>query len=217
MPNSVPIVIGICGGSGSGKTTLAKELFEHFEGDAVILCQDSYYQDKSSLPETEIQNINFDHPGSIDWKLLNEHIRSLLKDRRVKVPVYDYITHSRIAEKEVSPASKIIIEGHLIFNNESIRNLIDLKVFIDIDMDLMLARRIIRDTMERGRSVESVLEQYLTTVKPMYLEYVKPSKDWAHRIISSKIEFSNAANIIANDYERIRMTKIIDQQKDKQC
>lgn len=183
----MPTVIGICGGSGSGKTTLASMLAASMgAGSAVLISQDSYYRDLGHLSMEDREVVNFDHPSSIDWSLFAGHIRKLSRRERVAVPVYDFVTHTRVSGKDVSPADVMVVEGHLIFDSEEIRPLFDLKLFLDAAPDILLLRRLRRDVSERGRSVDSVYEQYLKTVKPMFNEFVQTSRKWADVVLSAE-------------------------------
>lgn len=179
------IIIGVAGGSGSGKTTVANNLVKVFSReDAILIEQDSYYRELSHLAIEERALNNFDHPDSIEFELMKKHILELKNNKEVEIPIYDFKTHSRKKEKEVIHPSKIIVvEGILIFAVKEIRDLFDMKIFVDTDADEMLLRRIERDISERGRSFESVKNQYLRTVKPMYLEFCEPSKRYADVII----------------------------------
>lgn len=178
------LVIGIAGGTGSGKTTLAEKLLETFSGRAVLICQDSYYKDISHLPIEERAKTNFDHPDSLDFELLREHILRLKGNETIHVPVYDFCTHTRVkGENRVSPADILIVEGILLFTLPEIRELCDLKIFVDTDDDIRLLRRIERDMRVRGRDFTSIREQYVTTVKPMHDAFVEPNKRYADLII----------------------------------
>ncbi len=179
------LVIGIAGGSGSGKTTVAQELLQRVGPDKIAYLQhDSYYKDLSGLPPTQRTSINFDHPNSLDSDLLIEHIKGLLNNQSAEVPIYDFAIHSRTDKRfTVQPRRVIVVEGILIFTESSLRNLFDLKIFVDTDSDLRFIRRLERDITERGRTMESVIRQYLATVRPMHMEFVEPSKRYADVII----------------------------------
>jgi uridine kinase len=186
MPNSkTPLVIGIAGGSGSGKTTLAKLILDRIGSDRIaFLPHDAYYKDLSDLPPNQRAEINFDHPNSLDTALLIEHIIELLENQPVDLPVYDFKTHSRTAETyRVEPRPIIMVEGILIFTEKALRDILDVKIFVDTDPDLRFIRRLERDIEERGRTTKSVVRQYLSTVRPMHLEFVEPSKRYADVII----------------------------------
>jgi len=179
------LVIGIAGGSGSGKTTVAQELLQRVGPDKIAYLQhDSYYKDLSGLPPAQRTSINFDHPNSLDSDLLIEHIKGLLNNQPAEVPIYDFATHSRTDQRfTVQPRRVIVVEGILIFTESSLRNLFDLKIFVDTDSDLRFIRRLERDITERGSTMESVIRQYLATVRPMHMEFVEPSKRYADVII----------------------------------
>lgn len=186
MPNSkTPLVIGIAGGSGSGKTTLAKLILDRIGSDRIaFLPHDAYYKDLSDLPPNQRAEINFDHPNSLDTTLLIEHIIELLENKPVDLPVYDFKTHSRTTETyRVEPRPIIMVEGILIFTEKALRDILDVKIFVDTDPDLRFIRRLERDIEERGRTTTSVVRQYLSTVRPMHLEFVEPSKRYADVII----------------------------------
>lgn len=178
-------VIGICGGTGSGKTTITERLARTLSNDGVVvLQQDHYYKDLSHLSAAERARCNFDHPSALDTALFVQHVHSLREGRAIERPVYDFTQHRRVPEKvkiEARPA--ILVEGILIFENEELRNLMDLKIFVDTDADIRFIRRLVRDVQERGRTLESVVEQYQKTVRPMHLEFVEPSKRYADIII----------------------------------
>ncbi len=179
------ILIGIAGGSGSGKTTLANKLIECFGSDEVsILRHDNYYKRHDELPYEERTKLNYDHPDSFDTALLCEHIRALKDGHSIEMPVYDYSQHNRSDQVIlVQPAPVIILEGIMIFADQELCSLLDIKVFVDTDADVRILRRILRDVKERGRSLDSVINQYLTTVKPMHEQFVDPSKRKADLII----------------------------------
>lgn len=179
------LVIGIAGGSGSGKTTVVKAITEQLKDRVVVIPQDSYYKDSSHLSEEEKKYMNFDHPDSIDFKLLNSHLKLLKDGKSIEQPVYSYITCSRSKTETitVNPAEVIIIEGILIFTCAELRKQMDIKLFVDADDDDRLMRVMARDILERGKTVETVIERYTKTVKPMYLQFIEPSKRYADIII----------------------------------
>ena len=179
------ILIGVAGGSGSGKTTVAHNLVKAFKAeDATLVEQDAYYRDLTNMTLEEKAKVNFDHPNSIEFELLKKHLVALKNGESIDRPIYDFTTHSRKEGSVKINSSKIIIvEGILIFAVPEIRELLDVKIFVDTDADEMILRRIERDMKERGRSFESVKDQYLTTVKPMFLEFCEPSKRYADIII----------------------------------
>lgn len=178
-------VVGICGGTGSGKTTITDRLSRVLSNDGVlVLQQDHYYKDLSHLCLQERARCNFDHPSALDTALFIEHIHCLREGRAIERPVYDFTQHRRVAEMvKIEPRPAILVEGILIFENEALRNLMDLKIFVDTDADIRFIRRLVRDVLERGRTLESVVEQYQKTVRPMHLEFVEPSKRYADIII----------------------------------
>ena len=179
------IVIGIAGGSGSGKTTVVKSIINQLNGRVVVIPQDSYYKDSSHLPLEERQKINFDHPDAIDWKLLCQQIRERKQGKTIEQPVYSYLTCSRSKTETVTvePADVIIVEGILIFTCKELRDQMNMKVFVDADDDDRLMRIIIRDMAERGRTIETAIEHYTETVKPMHLQFIEPSKRYADIIV----------------------------------
>ncbi|MDO4589439.1 MAG: uridine kinase [Fusobacterium sp.] len=179
------ILVGVAGGSGSGKTTIANNLVKAFHPDvATLLEQDAYYKELTNMTIEEKAQVNFDHPDSIEFELLKKHIEALKNGESIERPIYDFTTHSRKSGTvKINPTKIIIVEGILIFAVPEIRELFDVKIFVDTDADEMILRRIERDINERGRSFESIKNQYLTTVKPMYLEFCEPSKRYADVII----------------------------------
>jgi len=183
MPQSM--IIGISGGTGSGKTTVAQKIIASIgESDAVYLQQDSYYLNLEDMPLDQRQRVNFDHPDAFDDALLLRHLETLRAGESIDRPIYDFVTHSRKKETiRVEPLPVIIVEGILVFFDAGIRSLMDLKIFVDTDADIRFIRRLERDIHARGRSVESVIEQYLTTVRPMHLQFVAPTMRYADIIL----------------------------------
>ncbi len=179
------LTIGISGGTGSGKTTITNRLIEALSEESVlILQQDHYYKDLPHLPLEERAKQNFDHPESLDTPLLVSHVRALREGNSIERPVYDFTQHRRVpATVHLDPRPAIIVEGILIFENPALRNLLDIKIFVDTDADLRFIRRMRRDVRERGRTAESVVQQYLSTVRPMHMEFIEPSKRYADVII----------------------------------
>jgi uridine kinase len=179
------LVVGIAGGTGSGKTTVVEKIVKRFHSDhVVVLTQDSYYKDNSHLPLEKRQRINFDHPASLEFTLMIDHIKKLKRGETIQQPIYSYITCTRSKETiTVKPADVIILEGILILADARLRKLIDIKVYVDADIDDRLGRVILRDINERGRSVIQVLERYEKTVKPMHLQFIEPTKRYADIII----------------------------------
>jgi uridine kinase len=182
---TIMLIVGIAGGTGSGKSTVVKKIMEVFPDDEVIVVpQDSYYKDNIEISLEERQKINFDHPDSIEWSLLTDHLKILKKGLSVKMPVYSYLTCLRADETiTLKPAKVVLVEGILILTDEVLRNLLDIKVFVDADADDRLGRVIKRDIIERGRSVHKVLERYHDSVKPSHLQFIEPSKRYADIII----------------------------------
>ncbi len=178
------IIIGIAGGTGSGKTTLTRKLQETFGPDVSVVYHDNYYKRHDGMTYAQRAALNYDHPDAFDTVLMVEHLRQLLDGRSVQCPVYDYTVHNRSDETiEVRPTKVMIVEGILIFENKSLRDLMDIKIFVDTDADVRILRRILRDVKERGRSLDSVISQYLTTVKPMHEQFVQPSRQYADIVV----------------------------------
>lgn len=179
------LTVGISGGTGSGKTTITNRLIEALSEDRIlILQQDHYYKDLPHLPLEERAKQNFDHPESLDTPLLVSHVHALREGNAIERPVYDFTQHRRVpATVHLEPRPALIVEGILIFENEALRNLLDIKIFVDTDADLRFIRRMRRDVRERGRTAESVVDQYLSTVRPMHMEFIEPSKRYADVII----------------------------------
>lgn len=203
---SKPIVIGIAGGTGSGKTTVAQAILARVGPENVALLeQDAYYRDLSYLPLEERAKINFDHPDSLENELLIAHLQALLARKAVDVPVYNFSVHTRLPQtRRVEPAGVILVEGLLIFADRALRELMDIKVYVDTDADLRFIRRLQRDIAERGRTLASVIEQYLSTVRPMHLEFVEPSKRYADVIIPE-----GGYNRVALDMVVARLEKLL--------
>jgi uridine kinase len=203
------LVIGIAGGSGSGKTTVVKAITQQLGGQVVVIPQDSYYKDSSHVPVEERRNINFDHPDAIDWKLMCQQIRELKQGRTIEQPVYSYITCSRSKTETVTvePAEVIIIEGILIFTCKELRDQMNIKIFVDADDDDRLMRIMVRDIAERGRTVETAIEHYCDTVKPMHLQFIEPSKRFADIIVPQGGHNKVAIDVISATVEKA-MSKI---------
>ncbi|MBI4758375.1 MAG: uridine kinase [Chloroflexi bacterium] len=199
------LIVGIAGGTGSGKTTLVRKLLELLEGRSVVVIeQDAYYQDQGQTPMEERRRINYDHPDALDNDLLVSHLRDLRAGKAIEKPIYDFTTCTRTGETvHVEPADVIIVEGILILENPRLRALMDLKLFVDTDPDVRFIRRLQRDLVERGRTIESVIGQYLETVRPMHLEFVEPSKRYADVIIPEGGFNEAALNMIAARLEYI--------------
>ena len=185
MKHPDPLVIGIAGGSGSGKTTVAQAILQRVGTDRIAFLQhDSYYKDLRGLPPAQRNEFNFDHPNSLETDLLIKHIAALRNAKPVEVPIYDFATDSRTSRTfTVQPRNVILVEGILIFTEAALRKMFDIKIFVDTDADLRFIRRLERDIHERGRTTDSVIKQYMLTVRPMHLEFVEPSKRYADIII----------------------------------
>ena len=209
------LVIGIAGGSGSGKTTVVNSITSRLKEKVVIIPQDSYYKDSSHLPMEERQQINFDHPDAIDFKLLCQQLAELKEGKTIEQPVYSYITCSRSKTETVTvaPAEVIIIEGILIFSCKELRDQMDIKVFVDADDDDRLMRVMARDILERGKTVETVIERYTKTVKPMYLQFIEPSKRYADIIIPQGGHNQVAINMISATVEKSLREKKKEEQR----
>ncbi len=200
-----PIVVGIAGGSGSGKTTVVHRILDRVGWDRIAyLPHDAYYKDASHLPWEERVHLNFDHPNSLDNDLLITHIQMLLRGEPVDVPIYDFSTHTRKQEtRRVLPSPVILVEGILVFADERLRNLMDIKIYVDTAADIRFIRRLLRDIKERGRSVDSVIEQYQSTVRPMHMQFVEPSKEYADIIIPEGGHNDVAMEMVIGRIERL--------------
>lgn len=181
----IMLIIGIAGGTGSGKTTVALKIMQSLKGeDVLLLSQDSYYKDSSDVPVEKRQDINFDHPDAFDWKLLNEQMHLLIKGKSIEQPTYSYITCTRQDKTiHIDPPQVIIVEGIMSLWNKELRNMMDIKIYVDTDSDERLIRVIHRDILERGRTIETVMERYNKVLKPMHLEFIEPCKRYADLII----------------------------------
>jgi len=178
------MVIGIAGGTGSGKTTLTQKLKERFGEDVSVLYHDNYYKSHSELPFEERSKLNYDHPSAFDTDRIVRDLQALRRGEAIQSPTYDYTVHDRSDKTiEIRPTRVIIVEGILIFENKALRDLMDIKIFVDTDADVRILRRVLRDVKERGRTLDSVVNQYLTTVKPMHEAFVEPSKKYADVIV----------------------------------
>lgn len=178
------IIIGIAGGTGSGKTTLTRQLKQRFGNAAAVISYDNYYKRHDDLPYTERCKLNYDHPDAFDTGLLVAHLNALRRGETIACPVYDFTRHNRSDRTlAIAPAPVIIVEGILIFAQKCLRDLMDIKIFVDTDADVRILRRVMRDVKKRGRSLDSIAAQYLSTVKPMHEQFVEPSKRWADIII----------------------------------
>lgn len=178
------MVIGIAGGTGSGKTTITKKLVQRFGGDVSVIYHDNYYKAHHNMPYEERAKLNYDHPDSFDTDILIEDLKQLRAGHSIKCPVYDYSIHDRTDRTiTVRPARVIIVEGILIFQSRELCDLMDIKIFVDTDADVRILRRIVRDVRDRGRSLDSVVNQYLTTVKPMHEQFVEPTRKYADIVV----------------------------------
>jgi uridine kinase len=198
-PTMGPLVIGLAGGSGSGKTTIAVSVIEAIGSDDVTLIQhDAYYRVQSHLPLEEREKVNYDHPDSLETDLLVSHLEDLIAGKAIERQVYDFTIHDRTGETvTVEPKPVIIIEGILVLSEPALRDLMDLKIYVDTDADLRLARRWERDMTERGRSFSSVRDQYLETVRPMHLQFVEPSKRYADIVIPEGYNLGAVSTVIS--------------------
>ena len=199
-----PVIIGVTGGSGSGKTSVCREIFKQFQGKSIMMLEhDSYYKDQSHMSFEERLETNYDHPLAIDTDLLIEQLKQLIAGEAVDIPVYDYTNHTRSEEViHQEPKEVIILEGIMILENQRLRDLMDIKIFVDTDDDLRIIRRIQRDMTERGRSLDSIIDQYLGVVKKMHEQFIEPTKKYADVIIPE-----GAHNTVAIDLmvSKIRM------------
>ena len=204
-----PIIIGIAGGSGSGKTTLARNIANHFGDKISVLRHDDYYKSQKSMTLEERSRMNDDHPSAFDTGLLIKHLDMLKSGQAVNSPVYDYKIHDRSRDiRRVEPSSVIILEGILIFENKEVLSRLDMKIFVDTDPDVRIIRRIVRDVKKRGRTLESVIEQYLSTVKPMHEAFVEPSKKNADIIIPEGGKNPVAYGMIIDKIEKHIFNKV---------
>lgn len=205
-----PIIIGVAGGSGSGKSTVARQIYEHFSGKSIMIIEhDSYYKDQSHLPFEERLKTNYDHPFAFDTDLLIEHLKKLLNYEAIDEPVYDYTRHTRSdATVHHEPREVIILEGILILDDSRLRDLMDIKIYVDTDDDIRIIRRIKRDMQERGRTLDSVIEQYLTVVKEMHEQFVEPSKKYADIIFPE-----GGFNEVAIDLMKTKIQTIFDERE----
>lgn len=197
------LVIGIAGGSGSGKTTLMKNIVARFGDDITVLSHDNYYRRHDNLTYEERCQLNYDEPASLETDLMARQLDQLRQGIAIDCPVYDFTVHNRSSETiHIEPRKVIIVEGILIFENKALRDLMDIRVFVDADADIRLCRRVKRDVNKRGRSLESVLEQYQQTVKPMHDKYVEPSKRYAHILVPEGGKNTVALDLIMNLIQR---------------
>lgn len=200
-----PLIIGVTGGSGSGKTSVTRAIYDHFPGKSIMIIEhDSYYKDQSHLEFEERLKTNYDHPLAFDTKLMIDHIKKLMNYESIDVPVYDYARHTRSDEViHHEPQEVIIIEGIMVLVDKELRDLMDIKLYVDTDDDIRIIRRIKRDMEERGRSLDSIIEQYLDVVKIMHDQFVEPSKRYADVIIPEGSENQVAIDLVANKIQNI--------------
>lgn len=193
-----PVLIGISGGTGSGKSTVAQEIYRKFgESCIAMIEQDSYYKDQSSLLMDERVKTNYDHPDAFDTPLLIEHLKKLSKGENIEKPIYDFSIHTRKKETiKVEPRDIIIVEGILVFQDLELRNMLDIKIYVDTDADVRIIRRLVRDINERGRTVQSVIDQYLNVVRPMHMQFTEPTKRYADIIVPEGGQNKVAIDII---------------------
>jgi uridine kinase len=203
-----PLVIGIAGGTGSGKSTVARNLAAGLPAGVLsLLDHDSYYRDRKDLPFAERAQLNYDHPDSLETELLVEHLTRLRNGEAVEVPMYDFTTHTRrIETRRIEPTPVIVVEGILVLQNSALRSKLDIKIFVDTDPDIRVFRRIRRDLEQRGRSFDSVRDQYYSTVRPMHLTFVEPSRRWADLIIPEGGENRIALDLIIGKLKNVLAT-----------
>ena len=211
MTKKTPLIIGITGGSGSGKTSVTNAISEVFKNHSVVVIQqDFYYKDQSHLKFEERLNTNYDHPLAFDNDLLLEHIHNLLDNKAIEKPVYDYAKHTRSSETiTIEPKDVIILEGILVLEDERLRNMMNIKLFVDTDADLRIIRRILRDINERGRTVDSVVDQYLNVVRPMHNQFIEPTKKYADVIIPEGGQNEVAIDLMVTKIKTILETDVI--------
>ncbi|MRH43036.1 uridine kinase [Aquibacillus halophilus] len=210
MSKKKPIVIGVAGGSGSGKTSVTRSICQRFTDKTILVIeQDYYYKDQAHLPFEERLQTNYDHPLAFDNDLLIQHVHDLLNDKTIEKPVYDYKVHTRSNEViDVEPKEVIILEGILILEDPRLLDLMDIKVFVDTDADLRIIRRMLRDIKERGRTIDSVIDQYINEVRPMHLQFVEPTKRYADIIIPEGGQNHVAIDLMATKIQTILNSKI---------
>lgn len=198
------IMIGIAGGTGSGKSTFTNRLKEYFGDDVTVIYHDNYYRRRDEMTYEERTKVNYDHPSALETELLVEHLKSLKEGKSIECPIYDFTQHNRSNKSYTIHPSKIfLIEGILIFSDEQLRDLFDIKIFVEADADERILRRVVRDVKERGRDIDNIMEQYLTTVKPMHALYVEPTKTTADLIINSGM------NDVAFDIMRTKIESLL--------
>lgn len=200
-------IIGIAGGTGSGKSTLSKKIKEALKEDVTLICHDNYYKDSSHLPFEERAKQNYDHPSAFDTELLIKHLKELKQGKEIDMPTYSFVEHIRNKETiRVKPSRVIILEGILIFENQELRDMMDMKIFVDTDADVRFIRRMSRDVKSRGRDIDSVVNQYLSTVKPMHEQFVEPSKKYADIIVPE-----GGHNLVALEMINERLRRLVEE------
>ncbi|UOR12230.1 uridine kinase [Halobacillus amylolyticus] len=204
-----PVVIGVAGGTGSGKTSVTRSIIQRFADKTILMVeQDYYYKDQSHLPLEERLRTNYDHPLAFDNDLLIEHLKDLIQQKSVSKPVYDYKMHTRSDETiHIEPKEVIIVEGILVLEDDRLRDLMDIKVFVDTDADVRIIRRMMRDINERGRTLDSVIEQYTSVVRPMHLQFVEPTKRYADLIIPEGGQNHVAIDLMATKIQTVLYEK----------
>ena len=200
------VIIGIAGGTGSGKSTFTNRLKDEFKDQVAVLYHDNYYRAQDDIPFEERKKVNYDHPDAFETELLIEHIKQLKEGHAIQCPVYDYAAHNRSKEVEIQPKRVILLEGILVLADPRLRDLLDIKVFVEADADERILRRVIRDVKERGRDLEGVVDQYLTTVKPMHYLYVEPTRALADVVINSGM------NPVAFEMMKHNIQKLLDEE-----
>lgn len=207
MSKNKPIIIGVTGGSGSGKTSVSRAILNHFPNHSIMMLEhDSYYKDQSHLQFEDRLSTNYDHPLAFDTDLLIEHVEKLINYETIEIPVYDYVEHTRSSQVVIQePKEVIILEGIMILEDERLRNLMDIKIYVDTDDDIRIIRRIKRDMEERGRTLDSVIGQYLGVVKPMYHQFIEPTKRYADVIVPEGGENHVAIDLITTKINSILM------------
>jgi len=207
--NTNPIIIGIAGGTGSGKSTFTDRIKNRFGNDVTIIYHDNYYRAHDEISFEERKIINYDHPDSLETELLLEHLQALKKGEMIECPVYDFSQHNRSKSTvKISPSSIIILEGILIMADDRLRKLLDIKIFVDADADERILRRVRRDMVERGRDIDNIMEQYLTTVKPMHYLYVEPTRHYADLVINSGMN-EVAFDLICNKISSLLKQRVV--------
>lgn len=209
MDNKRPIIIGVTGGSGSGKTTVSRAIYDQLNGESMqIITQDTYYNDQSDMTMEERKAVNYDHPLAFDYDLLYEQLNQLRHNQPIEMPVYNYVESTRSKDTiHIDPPEIIILEGILILDDQRLRDLMDIKVYVDTDDDIRIIRRIQRDMVERGRSLDSIINQYLKTVKPMYHQFIEPTKRYADIIVPEGGQNQVAIDLLATKVRDILVTR----------